>query len=206
MGEMSEYYRDQELMFPRTTPAHPRRRARQQENILLLDVATSGFDPEKDVVLEIALALVSAGPSLEILETGHHIVHCEGEWDGDTALHVPEFHRTNGLALDCWHAGSPLRKIEAALLAGPWSSAARLVNRNAAFDRKFVAKHLPTFAAGLPKQTLDINELEYAATVLSGLDPVERPSRTYRAEDDLCEAYEALRYYLQALWNVNAGP
>lgn len=172
--------------------------ARQDETLLLLDVATSGFDPEKDVVLELALALVVAGPSLEILETGHYIVSIPGD------VNAPDFHDV--LIAQCVQGGQSLRKIEAALLAGPWTSAARLVNRNAAFDRKFVLKHLPTFAAGLPKPTLDINELEYAATVLSGVDPVPRDERTYRAEDDLCEAYEALRYYLQALWNVNAGP
>lgn len=163
--------------------------------MLLLDVATSGFDPKKDVILEIALLLVSADPSLEVLDSAHHVVLHVGD---ETS--VPEFHRTNGL-LAATEFGDGIRRIEAALLAGPWATATRFVGRNPDFDRKFLAAHMPTFARGLPSQTLDINQVEWFATTLGDVAQFVRPSRTYRAEDDVVETYEALRYYTQTEGN-----
>lgn len=170
--------------------------------MLLLDVATSGFDPKKDVILEIAILLVSADPSLEVLDSAHHVVFHPAE----DPLSVPEFHRTNGL-FAATEFGGGIRRVEAALLAGPWSRATRLVGRSPDFERKFLSAHMPTFARGLPAAKLDINDVEWFATTIGGVPAVPRTEpRTYRAEDDVVEAYEALRHYQSALWNVNAGP
>lgn len=172
--------------------------------ILLLDVATSGFDPKKDVLLELALLLFSADPGLEVLESVHHVIqhdtylaYSEG---GTPDVKLPEFHLHNGLAAACAD-GTPIRKVEAALLAGPWATATRLVGRNPDFERKFLAEHMPTFARGLPAAKLDLNEVEWFATTIGGVPQLGRPARTYRAEDDVVEAYEALRYYSQPQGN-----
>lgn len=161
--------------------------------LLLIDVATSGFDPKKDVLLEIALLLVSADPALEVVESESWIVAHPG------GLHpsLPEFHRANGLQGLCESvAGMSLTRIEAALLSGPWARASRLVGRGPDFERKFMSTHMPTFARQLPAATLDLNQVEYFATVVGGVSTVPRcEPRTYRAEDDLVESYEALRYY-----------
>lgn len=168
--------------------------------LLLLDVATSGFDPKKDVILEVALLLVAADPSLEVIDSTHHIIRqdtCRAYSEGgEPDVKVPDFHRHNGLAAACI-GGVPLRQVEAALLSGPWSRAERLVGRNPDFDRKFLAAHMPTFERGLPRAKLDINDLEFFATTVCGMSPSPRTERTYRAEDDVVEAYEALRHYQQ---------
>jgi oligoribonuclease (3'-5' exoribonuclease) len=167
--------------------------------LLFLDAATSGFDPRKDVILEIALMLVSATPELEVLDVAHHLVSQGGLdafGDVDSGPDVPDFHRKNGLALACFDGGMPLRSIEAQLLAGPWSCAERVVGRGVDFDMKFLRAHMPTFAEQLPQaRVLDVNELEYLATRIGRVAPLVRGERTYRAEDDLGEAYEAFRYY-----------
>lgn len=168
-------------------------------SLLFLDIATSGFDPTADKLLELALMLVSSDAQLEVLEVAHHFVyHTEGD-----DLEVPDFHRKNGLLLECFDPcgeGLEKRKLEALLLAGPWSSAERIVGRGVDFDLKFLREHMPTFAAQLPTvRTLDVNELEYIATVVGRAKRLERGERTYRAEDDLGEAYEAFRYYTAPL-------
>jgi oligoribonuclease (3'-5' exoribonuclease) len=173
--------------------------------LLFIDCATGGFEPSSSALLEVACMLVSASPGLEIIDAASWVIYHS---DSGGQLSGPEFHR--GLMLECQDplgSGTEIRKVEAQLLAGPWSRASRIVNRGVEFDRRFISQHLPTFARGLPGQMLDVNQVEYAAVNLSGVEKMPRTApRTYRAEDDLSEAYEALRHYLGALWNVNAGP
>lgn len=158
---------------------------------LWLDVATTGFHPKANRILEIACMLTT--PKLEIIETFAAVV----QWDG--AGDVPDFHVTNGLADAAVGPGAlPLRKLEGRLLAGAWSRAERLVNRHPAFDRAFLAEHMPTFAAGLPRASLNVDEVEAFVVETCGGAPAPKPVRTYRAEDDLVEAYEALAYYRSA--------
>lgn len=159
--------------------------------LLFIDVATSGFEPATCSILEVACMLVSADQNLEVLDTFHAVVFREEE------ITAPAFH--NSLILECLDpCGSAveLSTIEARLLAGPWSRATRLVNRGVDFDRRFLAAHMPTFAKQLPSQTLDVNQIEYTATTFGGVPHAPKSGpRTYRAEDDLVEAYEALRFY-----------
>jgi oligoribonuclease (3'-5' exoribonuclease) len=163
------------------------RRVPVSDTLLFLDVATSGYDAQRDQILEIACMLVRAD-DLEILDVGHWIVlHLEPPA-------APEFH-AELVALCGGIDAVPLRKVEAQLLSGQWGRASRLVGRGVDFDRKFLTQHLPTFARELPRQTLDLNQLEYFATRVAGAEPAPKSARTYRAEDDLAEAYEALRYY-----------
>jgi oligoribonuclease (3'-5' exoribonuclease) len=162
--------------------------------LLFLDVATSGLDPKRAVILEVACMLVSATPDLEVLETFSQVIYHS---DSGGELEGPAFHRA--LMTECQDpcgTGEEIRKVEAKLLTGPWSRAVRVVNRAVEFDRRFLAAHLTTFAATMPRTSLDVNDVEYVATALSGATPLPRGERTYRAEDDLAEAYEALRHYL----------
>lgn len=160
--------------------------------LLFLDLATSGFDPQKDVILELALMLVSATPELEVLEVAHHVVQHERQPE------VPAFHAF--LSTLCGSSEAvPLRKLEAYLLSYPWSCAERVVGRGVDFDLKFLRAHMPTFAEQLPRRVLDVNDLEYLTTRIGRAAPLVRGERTYRVEDDLGEAYESFRYYTATL-------
>ena len=152
----------------------------------IIDVATSGFSPDKSYILEVAAFLVGF-ETLEIEDAYHGIV-----LPPDEAFEkLPEMHLRNGLAEECIEKGRDVQAIEGELLAGPWGQAMLMVNARTDFDRRFIAKHMPTFAAELPKRWVDLTDVAW----LSRRKFEPEITKSFRAVDDALLAHAELKCY-----------
>jgi oligoribonuclease (3'-5' exoribonuclease) len=161
--------------------------------LLIVDVATSGFSPERDVILEVCCILMCAR-TLDVLDTHNSVVRHVA----DGSIQVPDFHEA--LLRECAGEDShSLRAVEGFLLAGPWTSANIIVDATKnSFDLRFLAKHMPTLYAALTKNrpVLCLPALEMIHLARGGAPYKSANPKTYRASDDAIETYEALCHYL----------
>lgn len=165
----------------------------KQNTITVLDLATTGFSPQKDVILEVCCLLVDAS-SLEVLETfATCIRHTE-----EVLATAPDFH--GELIRECANSNVTTRGAEGQLLAGPWSSSKVMVARALDFRMRFLAEHMPTFFRSLKfVLPIDLKALEALALARGVLPYKSELSRSYRAIDDAISAYEELCQYAVAL-------
>ncbi len=170
---------------PTTPPAAP-------TTILILDVATSGFSPDKDVILEVAAILVDAG-TLDVLDTHSAVVRApEG-------TEVPDFHAA--LLAECLdpERSNSVKAVEGFLLAGQWTLADVLcIQALNNFDMNFLAKHMPTLHRALTKNKprLELPALARVQAARGEAPYVCNNPKTHRAGDEAINVYEELVHYL----------
>ncbi len=166
------------------TPAH-------EATLLIVDVATSGFDPVKDTILELACILVSA-VTLEVIDAGCWVVaHAPG------SVTAPDFHEA--LLAECTSGAdgiSSMKGLDGFAYAGQWATADIICNRALDFDMRFLSKHLPLFAKAITKgkQHLELKALDLLHRARGGAEYVNPLPRTYRAGDDAIAALEELQH------------
>jgi oligoribonuclease (3'-5' exoribonuclease) len=162
--------------------------------LLIIDLATSGYREATDTILEVAAILVDVA-TLDVIDTVTSLVRQEA------TLQVPDFHE--GLLKECCNplTANSMRAVEGFLLAGPWTTADLLCNRNLDFDLRFLAKHMPTLHRALIKgrPQIELKALERLYAAMGGKPFVSAYPRTFRASDDAIAAYEELRWYGSAL-------
>lgn len=165
----------------------------KNNNITVLDIATTGFIPTKDVILETCCLLVDA-TTLEVLEThSQTIKHSE-----EVLATAPDFHAE--LVKECANSSVTTRAAEGNLLAGPWANSVVIAARALDFRLKFLAEHMPTFFRSLKfVLPIDLKALDALALAQGVQDFQSGVRRTYRAVDDAISSYEALMQYATAL-------
>ncbi len=162
-----------------------------EATLLIVDVATNGFSPEKGTILEVACILISAS-TLDVIDAGSWVVaHAPG------SITAPDFHEA--LLAECMSGADGIASMKATdgfLYAGQWATADIICNRALDFDMLFMNKHLPLFAKALTKgkQHLELKALDLLHRARGG-DPYVNPlPRTYRAGDDAIAALEELQH------------
>jgi hypothetical protein len=166
--------------------------ADSRTTLLIIDTATSDFR-ESGTILEVAVILVNAG-TLDVIDTYSATVR------QDPGLPVPDFHKA--LLAECAdpELSNSMTAVEGRLLAGEWTTADLVCNRNLDFDLRFLAKHMPTMAAALRKKPqIELKALDRLYTALGGRPWVSTAPRTYRAGDDAIAALEELGHYAAVL-------
>jgi oligoribonuclease (3'-5' exoribonuclease) len=163
--------------------------------VLIIDTATSGFREATDTILEVACILVELRgatgeePGISVVDTYTATVRQPAD------LPVPDFHKA--LLAECAdpERSNSLGAVEGRLLAGQWTTADLVCNRNLDFDMRFLSKHMPTLAAALRKRPhIELKALERLATAL-GVPAAPAGERSYRAGDDAIAALEELTHY-----------
>ena len=160
--------------------------------ILIIDVATSGFSPDKDAILEVAVVLVQAS-TWKVLDVHNSVVkHAAG------SVNAPDFHEA--LLAECaGDVANSAAGVEGFLLAGPWTMADVVCNRALDFDLKFLAKHMRMLHAALTKNKpqIELKALEALHLARGGVPYKSDCPRTFRAADDAVSAYHELTHYVR---------
>lgn len=168
---------------------------------LIIDTATSGFREATDTILEVACILVelrgAAGEAvgdISVVDTYTATVRQSAD------LPVPDFHKA--LLAECAdpERSNSMAAVEGRLLAGQWTTADLVCNRNLDFDMRFLSKHMPTLAAALRKRPhIELKALAMAATALGVPAAPVGAARSYRAGDDAIAALTELEHYATLL-------
>jgi oligoribonuclease len=165
----------------------------QEDNILWIDLETTGLDPDRCSILEVAAVVTS--PNLRTLYTYEGVVEAGleeweemNEWCRDT-------HTKSGL----WHeAQTSILSVAAAeedilrIVGRFWPEGAKplLGGQSVHFDRGFIRKHMPALDARLSHRHLDVS---------SFLEALKRwTSSGVRRQNDV--AHRALP---DILWSIN---
>ena len=180
--------------------------------LVWIDLETTGLDPISDTILEVGAIVTSE--DLETVVMGPDII--VGQTDDVVERMVPEvrdMHQKSGL-LDCVHASNATLDYACAAvtrfaldhLQDP--SRTPVCGNNIAFDRGFLARHIPDLNDLFHYRSIDVSTVKELARRwrpdLHAAAPQKR--KAHRSVDDLIESIEELRWYRQSGFFNTATP
>jgi oligoribonuclease len=186
-------------------------------NHLFVDTETTGLDPKKDALLEVALVVTDADLSiLGQVSTLWPQTESSEVLFGKTYKKVQEMHQKNGLWLDLFGqeqtpAGTrpTVCIVQQALLAwlAPFgispNAKIQAAGRNPGFDVGFLRENAPLIADCFTHQKIDVTAFQYRCTARYGNSAkFSVPDYRHRALEDCLCAIAELRHYEQ--WMVPA--
>jgi oligoribonuclease len=195
------------------------------EQIVFLDLETTGLDPTRDYILEIGVMVVSSR-SLAVeascawvlkyenalrdrrdVRIGKRLLVQELLVEVEAHQIVRDMHSANNLLVEC--DGEAAVSVEAAEqgvldLLGRWGASFHIVlgGYSPQFDRRFIEENMPALFARLSHRMVDVSTFRECAKVWTPELVEKSPAReqaTHRALTDCQEAWEELRKY-QAWW------
>ncbi len=182
---------------------------RYRENMVWIDLETTGLDPETSVVLEIAVVITDkhlnqlAQTSLVVHHPTAALVNLD-EW-------VQTQHQGSGLLEEVRCSTLTLAQAEAAALDLVASycppRACPLAGSSVCFDRRFLVRHMPKLDAHLSYRQVDVSSLkELVKRWYPDKALANGVGAKHRALPDILESIEELRYYRRTVFIPPAGP
>jgi len=173
--------------------------AQNDTHLVWVDMEMSGLDPDKDVVLEVALVvtdkdlnLVEEGPVL-VVRQSDALLDGMDNWNRST-------HGKSGLIDKVKASTLSEADVELCMLAfmkqhvGERKSP--MCGNSICQDRRFMARHLPRLEAYFHYRNLDVSTLkELAARWRPELKEGFKKANNHTALADIQESIEELRYY-----------
>lgn len=198
-------------------------------NVVFYDCETTGLDPERNVIMEVAAAWWAPPyrrslPGMMPTRTPGAIqgkykctVFLKGEDAAKMEPAVLKMHSSSGLLDKCIQPNSPtidwvdhdfhwwLQRIAEATMA----SEIYLAGNSIAFDRRFMKVHMPKSDAMLHRRMLDISALHIMAGMTGLVSTRPKPEPAHRAMLDVessIEQFEGYRLMLVPDFRRNAEP
>ncbi len=182
---------------------------RYRENIVWIDLETTGLDPETSVILEIA-AIITDKHLNQLVQTSL-VVHHPNNALVDLDEWVQTQHQGSGLIEEVRRSALTLAKAEATVLELVASHcpprACPLAGSSVCFDRRFLMRHMPKLDAHLSYRQVDVSSLkELVKRWYPDKAPTNGSGAKHRALPDILESIEELRYYRKAVFVPPPGP
>jgi oligoribonuclease len=181
---------------------------RSPENLVWIDLETTGLDPDSRVILEIA-CLVTDKDLCELGDGIDLVVHNEGHAIGQLDPWCRTQHAASGLLEASRTSITTLAAAEAEALAYVrkhcLSGRSPLCGNSVCFDRRFLIRHMPKLETYLHYRNVDVSSIKelvrrWRPTVV---DKVTKTSR-HRALDDIRESIAELRLYRDTFFRESA--
>jgi oligoribonuclease len=175
----------------------PARRSRN--NLVWIDLETTGLDPDRHVIVEIATIVTDR--DLNVLAEGRDLVIRQpaSVWEGVDAW-VAEQHGGSGLIRASKASVVSLAEAEERTLERVKSHCppklCPLAGSSVCFDRRFLIRHMPKLNAYLHYRNVDVSTVKELVRRWNPhmVEKVEKASK-HRALDDIRESIEELRLY-----------
>lgn len=177
-----------------------------QAPMVWVDLEMTGLDPERDVILEIAV-IVTDG-ELEVVEEGPDLVVAQPEAAlAGMAPVVAQMHAHSGLDVAVRESRTTLAEAEAEVLAFvqrfvPTARTVPLAGNSIATDRTFLRRHMPTLESYLHYRNVDVSTVKELARRWYPDAKKAAPEKGggHRALADIRESIAELRYYRSAIF------
>jgi len=173
--------------------------ARSKKNLVWIDCEMTGLDPERNVLIEIAvivtnydLEIVARGPVLAIRQSKAKLDLMDG-WNRRT-------HKRSGLLARIQAEGVALRDAEDEVLRFVkrycYARTAPLCGNSIGQDKRFLVKYMPRLHEFLHYKVIDVSSIKLLATEWYG-GKYESPEKQelHRALADIEESIAELRYF-----------
>ena len=161
------------------------------DRLVWIDLETTGLDPEKDQILEVAIVVTDG--KLTELATEHWTVKPPA---GLPALHqaVVKMHSKNGLFSEL-HEGDPLAVVDilAAAVVHTWSaSGGPICGSTPQFDKRFIDRYMPLLSSCFNHRVFDASTLKLA-WCLATRQEWKEGAPAHRALDDIRYSIEVAK-------------
>jgi len=180
--------------------------------LVWIDLETTGLDPEKDHILEIAGSVADFEMPFRPLWDFHGVFPATPEALSRMDDHVWRMHTGNGLLEECSKSVDSVRSMSAGLAAyfPPAHPDERpiLAGSNIGFDKAFLKHHMPEFHSRLSHRLYDVSSIKLFARSF-GMPRIPQ-THTHRAKADVAEsmqhAQDVANYFLHARLELNDAP
>jgi len=159
--------------------------------IFWLDLETTGLDPAKDKILEVAVLEANFDRPFDTKSLGTWVLQTDGSEQMDTF--VLKMHTKSGLLDECKRSSCTAAKAEGALLERVLPAFDRyerpvLAGSSVHFDMGFLRAHMPKLAARFTHQLFDVSAVWLFCRSV-GM-PLEKRTPAHRAHDDIVASVE----------------
>lgn len=150
--------------------------------LLWLDLETTGLDPQRCDILEVACALADGATPLDLGPRFHRVLHFPRGWHADAR----DMHTASGLLDECDASRVSCREAERDLLElipDDPDDRPILAGSSIHFDMGFLRVHMPTLAKRLHYRLYDVTAIKLFAQSL-GMPPLPKAG-AHRAVADI---------------------
>lgn len=184
----------------------------KNDRIVWADCEMTGLDPDRHVLVEIAVVVTDA--DLTPLDDGIDIVIHASEDDlAGMDDFVARMHADSGLTEQIRESPVSVADAEAQVVEYlkryvPVSGAAPLAGNSIASDRKFISRYMPDLDAFLHYRMIDVSSIKELARRWYPRAYSNQPDKgmQHRALADIRESIRELDYYRRALFVPAPGP
>ncbi|WP_145941695.1 oligoribonuclease [Corynebacterium glyciniphilum] len=184
----------------------------KNDRIVWADCEMTGLDPDRHVLVEIAVVVTDA--DLTPLDDGIDIVIHASEDDlAGMDDFVARMHANSGLTEQIRESPVSVADAEAQVVEYlkryvPVSGAAPLAGNSIASDRKFISRYMPDLDAFLHYRMIDVSSIKELARRWYPRAYSNQPDKgmQHRALADIRESIRELDYYRRALFVPAPGP
>lgn len=184
----------------------------KNDRIVWADCEMTGLDPDRHVLVEIAVVVTDA--DLTPLDDGIDIVIHASEDDlAGMDDFVARMHANSGLTEQIRESPVSVPDAEAQVVEYlkryvPVSGAAPLAGNSIASDRKFISRYMPDLDAFLHYRMIDVSSIKELARRWYPRAYSNQPDKgmQHRALADIRESIRELDYYRRALFVPAPGP
>lgn len=187
--------------MPSIPPPLPR--VQHAGNIVWLDLEMTGLDPERDVILEVALVITDR--ELRTLEEYTTAVWQPEERLAQMTPYVRDMHEKTGLVARVRASKVDTFGAERTLLdrvTGYCTYPAVLAGNTIGQDKRFIERHMPGFAGYLHYRTLDVTSVKLLAKAWYGESAVyDKPKdQEHNALFDVRQSILELLHYRKTIF------
>ncbi|HAZ27320.1 TPA: oligoribonuclease [Candidatus Acetothermia bacterium] len=179
------------------------------ENIVWIDLETTGLDPGTNAILE--MALVITDKHLNVLAEKSFVIHHPEA----TLISMDEWarnqHQASGLLAEVRRSSLSLAQAEAEALALVAARcpprACPLAGSSVCFDRRFLMRHMPRLEAHLSYRLVDVSSIKELVKRWYPDKALPNGSGAkHRAVPDIGESIAELRYYRTSVFQALGPP
>jgi oligoribonuclease len=171
--------------------------------IFWLDLETTGLNPDKDAVLEVALIVTE--DNLTVRETYHAVIQQSQTTMDNMNDWCKNQHSKSGLIADVWGPNSKthfdvnedLKEIAAEY--SPSSDRAIMAGSSVHFDRSFTRVNFNRFTNMLSYRILDVSSFKEGLRRFHGIEYLKQAEAAHRAMPDILGSIEEYKFYMNRL-------